>query len=137
MSADIKDWEVAAASDKRLLTYQLYIQVGKAQSIRIGRLGTFRFPAGHYIYTGSARRHLAARVRRHLSTDKKLRWHIDYLLTARTVRVNTVGLSASEECHCHQCTRGEIVVPGFGASDCTSGCGSHLKFLGMDFTRGH
>lgn len=81
------------------------------------------------MYTGSARRHLQARIARHLRRDKPLRWHIDYLLTAPEVRVMAVMQSAEAECALNQRQVGEIVVPGFGATDCRAGCGSHLKRL--------
>ncbi len=126
----MRDWERQAALDARLRTYQLHIVVGRPRILDIGRLGTFRFPAGRYLYTGSARRNLIARVRRHLSRDKKLRWHIDYLLTAHAVKVVEVSLSRDAECLLNQRAAGEIIVPGFGASDCRARCGSHLRFLG-------
>ena len=121
------NWERQARADASLCTYQLHIAIARPRILTIGRLGTFRFPAGRYVYTGSARRNLVARVRRHLSRDKKLRWHIDYLLAARGVRVVDVTLSSDGECAQNRRVVGEIIVPGFGASDCRAHCGSHLK----------
>jgi Uri superfamily endonuclease len=69
------------------VTYQLRILVLHPLRLRVGALGEFDFPAGQYLYTGSARRNLEARIARHLRRDKPLRWHIDYLLTAEGVRV--------------------------------------------------
>ncbi len=123
----MRDWEIQAAGDSTLCTYQLHIVIARPRILSIGRLGIFRFPAGNYLYTGSAKHNLVFRVRRHLSRDKKLRWHIDYLLTAHRVSVVDVGLFREEECLRNQYVEGEIVVPGFGASDCRSHCGSHLK----------
>ncbi len=111
-------------------TYQLRIRVDQALRLAIGRLGEFDFPAGNYVYTGSARRHFEARIARHLRAEKTLRWHIDYLLAAAGVAVTEVVRSQAEECHLNQATAGAIPVPGFGASDCKHGCGSHLKYLG-------
>jgi len=34
------------------------------------------------------------------------------------------------ECLLNQRASGEIIVPGFGASDCRAHCGSHLRYLG-------
>lgn len=96
----------------------------------MGRLGTFDFPAGRYVYTGSAKRYFQARIHRHLRQEKTLRWHIDYLLTAPGVTVTSVQSSSADECGLNQSTGGTVVVPGFGASDCRRGCGSHLKYLG-------
>ncbi|MCM8596002.1 DUF123 domain-containing protein [Accumulibacter sp.] len=111
-------------------TYQLQILLAEPLRIVVGRLGECAFPAGRYVYTGSARRNLAARIARHLRREKTLRWHVDYLLGAPGVTVTGVALSAAGECALNQATRGRIVVPGFGASDCRSGCRSHLKYLG-------
>ena len=110
-------------------TYQLFIEVKAAVRVRVGRLGTFDFPAGRYVYTGSALRNFEARIARHLSTAKKMHWHIDYLLAAAGVHVLEVRRSVKEECAVNRSTRGTIPVPGFGASDCRTGCGSHLKRL--------
>ncbi|MDP2827406.1 MAG: DUF123 domain-containing protein [Sulfuricellaceae bacterium] len=68
-------------------TYQLLIEVANRARVCIGRFGTFCFPAGHYCYTGSARRNFEVRVRRHQSSTKTLRWHIDYLLATPGVRI--------------------------------------------------
>jgi Uri superfamily endonuclease len=110
-------------------TYQLAIDVGRPICIKVGRLGEFRFPAGRYIYTGSARRGLDARVRRHRSQTKRLHWHIDYLLAASGTKITGVTLSHLPECTISRATRGSIVANGFGASDCRAGCGSHLKLV--------
>ena len=111
------------------VTYQLHIEVAGPILLTIGRLGTFDFPAGHYIYTGSARRAFEARIARHLRADKTLRWHIDYLLTAPGVRIVDVVRSTRGECVLNRAVRGSMPVPGFGASDCRRGCGAHLKLV--------
>ncbi|WP_447859125.1 GIY-YIG nuclease family protein [Nitrospira calida] len=111
-------------------TYQLLITLAAPRRIRIGRLGTFHFPAGRYVYTGSARRHLDARLSRHLSRTKTRHWHIDYLLAAPGAWVVGVRRFSEPECARADRTRGRVLVPGFGARDCRAGCGSHLKYLG-------
>ncbi|MDP2964321.1 MAG: GIY-YIG nuclease family protein [Sulfurimicrobium sp.] len=110
-------------------TYQLRIHLARPMRIRIGRLGEFDFPAGGYLYTGSARRGIEARIARHLRQEKTLRWHIDYLLAAEGAAVTAVLRSGLAECALNQSAAGTVLVPGFGASDCRHGCGSHLKFL--------
>jgi len=126
----LDEWEGKANADERLVTYQLHITLRQAKRIRVGRLAEFLFPAGDYLYTGSARRNLPARVHRHLSRQKKLRWHIDYLLMASSAQITAVGLFSETECCCNQRTNGKILLAGFGASDCRAQCGSHLKYLG-------
>lgn len=108
-------------------TYQLEIDVNKAVTLSVGRLGCRTFPKGRYFYTGSAKRNLFPRLMRHLKKEKKLRWHIDYLLTRPEACVKRVLLSQQSECELNQNTRGEIFVSGFGASDCKQRCGGHLK----------
>jgi Uri superfamily endonuclease len=110
--------------------YQLSIRVARAARIRIGCLGEFSFPAGRYVYTGSARRNLEARIARHLRSEKKMRWHIDWLLSAPGVEVVAVRRSTLGECTLNRRAGGQVLVAGFGASDCRAGCGSHLRYLG-------
>jgi Uri superfamily endonuclease len=111
-------------------SYQLLIEVSKPLRCRIGRLGEFAFAAGRYVYTGSAKRNLEARIARHRRTDKVLRWHIDYLLASAGVRVVDVLRSRRSECRLNRAVPGRIACAGFGASDCRAGCGAHLKYLG-------
>jgi Uri superfamily endonuclease len=111
-------------------TYQLTLRVARAVRVRIGRLGEFSFPAGRYVYTGSARRNLEARIARHLRRDKAMHWHIDWLLSAPGVEVVGVRRSRLAECVLNRCAGGRVLVAGFGASDCRMGCGSHLRYLG-------
>jgi len=117
-------------------TYQLLVEVDRPIALVVGRLGRIELPAGRYVYTGSAKRNLEARIARHLRTEKTLRWHIDYLLAAPGVRVVQVKRSRRGECPLNQASRGQVLVPGFGASDCRAGCGSHLKWLGPAATSG-
>ena len=112
-------------------TYQLLLHVERPVQVTVGKLGTYRFARGYYLYTGSAKRNLRARLLRHLSRHKKLRWHIDYLLHAPAVRIVDICLSMQPECMLNQHTSGEISVRHFGSSDCRSGCGSHLKYAGL------
>ena len=116
-------------------SYQLLIDVAQPLRCTIGRLGEFDFPAGRYAYTGSAKRNPDARIARHLRSDKRLHWHIDYLLAAPGVRVVAVERSRRDECALNRAVRGRIVVSGFGASDCRAGCGAHLKYLGTEAAR--
>ncbi len=110
-------------------SYQLLIRVEAPATVRVGALGVHRFDAGWYLYTGSARRSLTARLTRHLRREKKLRWHIDHLLAAPGVTVTGWRTSARSECAWNRAIGGKVVMPGFGASDCRSGCGAHLKRL--------
>lgn len=113
--------------------YQLHLLLRRAARIPVGRLGTFDFPAGRYVYTGSALNGLAARVGRHRRRRKRLHWHIDYLLLhARIQRVTLIPTRERRECALNRETLerpgAQVLAPGFGASDCR--CASHLVYLG-------
>lgn len=115
-------------------SYQLVIKLADKRRIKVGRLGSFVFPAGYYVYTGSAKRGLEARIARHLRRDKKLRWHIDYLLQYATV-VEVKRYPNGGECELNKTLRrlgGEVIVEGFGSSDC--GCETHLLYIGYPQT---
>jgi Uri superfamily endonuclease len=116
--------------------YSLVIKLRRTQTIRVGKLGAAVFPRGTYVYTGSAMNGLAARLRRHCTRTKKLRWHIDYLLAARDARIEKIIVyppARGQECRqnlkisSHPGTT--IILKNFGASDCSSRCASHLVYL--------
>lgn len=106
-------------------TYALLLQLEEPREITVGRLGRFVFPAGYYLYVGSALGPggLEARLARHLARShtsriplqlerrdrgvrpgdlrgkKRLRWHIDYLLEcARLIEVWSVPSGERLEC---------------------------------------
>ncbi|MFQ6113279.1 MAG: DUF123 domain-containing protein [bacterium] len=117
--------------------YQIFIELRSEALLNIGSLGNIHFLAGCYIYTGSAMNRLSARVARHLTSEKSLHWHIDYLLACEFSRIIEIDLFPSQnkrECQLNQMTRRELgaktFAPGFGASDCTNRCLSHLSYLG-------
>lgn len=140
--------------------YILLLELEVSTALRIGALGTFTLPAGRYLYTGSARRGLKARVARHLSPEKTPRWHIDYLTTApRTSPIGAVafpvtltvtlsvalsggdGKGTLSECELNRragvLAGGMAPVPGFGASDCRAGCAAHLWYTGRRLSLHH
>ena len=111
-----------------MITYQLFIRLNENIVIKAGKLGTVNLPKGLYIYTGSAKKNMAARIKRHFSKNKKLHWHIDYLTIQPQAQIEKVLYFSEDECTVSQKTAGAIPVPGFGASDCKRNCISHLKF---------
>lgn len=109
--------------------YQLLISLPRRSSITPGKLGTFQLPRGLYIYTGSARRNLRSRIVRHLGREKRLRWHVDYLLQYGIIRLVLIyPLHLFTECGLNlmalRVLNGEFPIHRFGASDCR--CRSHL-----------
>jgi len=110
-------------------SYQLHIHLEKDSLISVGKLGEFLFPCGLYIYTGSAKKNIDARIQRHYSDNKKKHWHIDYVLLSPHAKITNVFQFKDEECKLNQLIDGKIIAPGFGATDCKSKCGSHFKRL--------
>ena len=112
--------------------YQLLTRLESTQTIQVGRLGTFRFPAGCYVYTGSAMNGLDARIARHLAKTKRFHWHIDYLLERSSIiRYAIKESSCKRECEFNaamlEAPGAEVPVPGFGSSDCV--CVTHLAYF--------
>ena len=110
-------------------SYQLFINVTKEINIKVGKLGRFIFPAGSYVYTGSAKKNIDKRIERHLSKKKNLHWHIDYLLNNDAVQIINTKKSEITECVLNKKTKGTIIIDGFGSSDCNLCCRSHLKYI--------
>jgi len=115
-------------------TYALGLSLDRARLLIVGRLGRFIFPAGYYLYSGSALGPggLPARLARHGRREKHLHWHIDYLLEqARLVETWTTLSARRWECvwarALLQMAGAQIVAPRFGASDCR--CPTHLIYL--------
>lgn len=120
-------------------TYLLLIYVQKKSFINIGALGRIEFQEGYYIYVGSAIGNkgsttLLNRVKRHVdsSSNKKLHWHIDYLLDCEYTYISKIFLLPSiERLECllsselkDSCDK---YIYNFGSSDCT--CESHLFYF--------
>ena len=113
-------------------TYVLLIHVPYQVQLSVGELGKLELKAGYYAYVGSALGGLEKRVEHHLASDKKIHWHIDYLLTRGRV-IDVVQGETKERMEC--AVAGELSkhltsVADFGSSDCA--CPSHL-FYSPDF----
>jgi Uri superfamily endonuclease len=113
--------------------YHLVLHLPIPTALRVGKLGTFGFPAGYYVYTGSAMGGLRARLDRHRRARKKPWWHIDYLLRrAGIVEVVEVPTRRRVECALNRrvlkIEGARVVARGFGASDCR--CEAHLAYFG-------
>uniref|UniRef100_A0A7C4YHT2 GIY-YIG nuclease family protein n=1 Tax=candidate division WOR-3 bacterium TaxID=2052148 RepID=A0A7C4YHT2_UNCW3 len=110
-------------------TYILLIENYKERKIKIGRLGKLYFQKGIYVYIGSGKKNINGRIKRHFSDNKKIFWHIDYLLDRKT-RIKDVWIS-SEEVECRMAKifleEGFSYIKNFGSSDCR--CKSHLFLI--------
>jgi len=113
-------------------TYALVIDLRIGICLRIGKLAIHNFVPGYYVYTGSALGGLSGRLRHHLKLEKRLHWHIDYLL--QEAEITQIWLALGK-CRL-ECIWNAIVndlpeaissISGFGASDCH--CSSHLTYF--------
>ena len=138
LSRDQKDAASGAMVANRLLlgeadagTYILLVRLPEAMPVRVGGLGVFDLQAGYYLYVGSALRGLRSRLARHLRVEKRLHWHIDYLLAAAPV-TEIWAHCGKERYECiwarALAASGELLpsVARFGASDCD--CPTHLFY---------
>ena len=113
---------------KRMGTYVLVITLGSDLTTEVGALGTLSFPAGTYLYAGSALGGLDQRVSRHIRHEKTVKWHIDRL----TVAADSVIAYESCPDYVPECELASMAgdcgmvpsVDGFGCSDCS--CRTHL-----------
>src|SRR5690606_22892899 len=79
--------------------YIMWLRIDAPCRVQIGALGEMAFPAGVYAYVGSAQRSRMPRIRRHLRSDKPLRWHFDYLRSHGSVFAVSLARGAkAEEC---------------------------------------
>lgn len=104
----------------------------KSEKLDIGHLHNMhKYRKGYYVYIGSAMNSLVPRLNRHLSDEKKMHWHIDYLLKSPDCHIQDILFNISEERI--ECDLAESIskdgeeIPGFGCSDCT--CSSHLIYF--------
>ena len=108
--------------------YCLIMRLGVGKEIEAGRRPSVRFPKGYYCYVGSAMGGLEKRISRHLSREKRLRWHIDFFLEHARI-VDVIRIESKERLECALSRKVEALsdcspAKGFGSSDCL--CRSHL-----------
>lgn len=115
--------------------YCLIIQASSDKTIHIGAIGEIRFPAGYYIYVGSALGSGGlSRVSRHIrffrERYRRPKWHIDYLME-QEILIKTVCAETEERLECALAKAvGGSCIPRFGCSDCD--CESHLFYRGTN-----
>jgi len=108
--------------------YQLVVKLEETRVITVGRHGRYSFPAGYYVYTGSAMQGLESRIARHLRKTKRMRWHIDYLVQYGQIIAVKRYCNGLSECKLNGMVEklpgSRIIAQGFGSSDCR--CSTHL-----------
>lgn len=128
--------------DRHLVDTGLYMVLlsNPGGRVGVGAMGTITLDAGWYIYVGSARSGLTARVARHRRRGRKrMHWHIDYLREASRweeaflVREPLAEAPADNREAALAAAVEEIAdgsVPGFGSTD--SPRASHLFYFTSD-----
>jgi Uri superfamily endonuclease len=112
--------------------YILLIRVKNNENILVGKLGDIDFKKGLYVYIGSAQNNLEVRIKRHLRKNKRIFWHVDYLLSHQCTEVLEVWIANGiKECEVAKKLCEEVSlfkgIRNFGSSDCR--CLSHLFYL--------
>lgn len=116
--------------DKRTL-YLILFRCDREAMVKVGALGEVTISPGYYVYAGSAKKNLTARLKRHRKRDKLFRWHIDYL-RPHLVWAGSFHLAEHEgECALVKTfcsvTGATAVQKGLGSSDCR--CEAHFLKL--------
>lgn len=117
-------------------SYALRLALERPVHLAIGRLGSFEFPAGAYLYLGSARGPggLRARLRHHARLHERPHWHLDWLRPYARLTDGWYAQSCADlECAWSQAIAAlpgvKIPASGFGSADCRQGCPAHLLLL--------
>jgi endonuclease-3 len=109
-------------------SYILILKLENDNFIRIGINNKIFFKKGFYLYVGSALNGLEQRINRHLRKNKKIYWHIDYLL--KYARIQYIFYKKNlfkEECRIAQHFFKKFKsIEKFGCGDCN--CKSHLFY---------
>jgi len=117
-------------------SYCIVFDLQDDTKVRVGKKGVHEFPSGVYAYVGSALSGLEQRVARHLRSDKKKKWHIDYLIENGAVMSTIMVPSDRKQTECAIASAllgspgAQVVMQGFGSSDC--GCPTHLVYFGPE-----
>ena len=112
--------------------YCLVLWVPRACRIQLAHRPACDFPPGWYVYTGSAKRRLLSRLRRHVRRSKTVHWHVDRLrpfarISEIWVRPWAPGSECGTNARLRRLPGATIPCRGFGASDCR--CDTHLFHL--------
>ena len=114
--------------------YLLVLENRETFAAQIGKLGNVKFVKGFYVYAGSARKGLSARLARHKRKRKKIHWHIDHLIPQKMQIRKVFPIRRKDAVE--EAIAGELrricdgFVHGFGAGD--SKQDSHLTFFRSD-----
>jgi sugar fermentation stimulation protein A len=116
------DLSYSALAARDAGNYLILLELPNPRRVETGALGTIAFKKGWYVYSGSARKNLSARIGRHLRKEgKKKHWHIDYL-TPHAGRIRALLVMSGRNLECDLAGELERLggkpIAGFGSSDC-------------------
>lgn len=110
--------------------YAIHLHLSSEVKVEVGRLGSFLFEKGDYIYVGSAKRNILARINRHKKEEKVQKWHFDYLRPHGVITKIITYETSIGECQLAEKLRkkseGHFPIKKFGSTDCR--CPSHLIY---------
>jgi Uri superfamily endonuclease len=117
-------------------SYALRLRLAAPTHLAVGCLGQFDFPAGDYLYLGSAcgPGGVRARLLHHTRPVACPHWHLDWLrayaiLAAGWYVIGPGRLECAWSQAFHALPGVSVPAPGFGAADCRLGCPAHLLLL--------
>jgi sugar fermentation stimulation protein A len=121
-------WKVIEKEAQDRGCYLLILRLKRPCILEFGRRENRQnFPAGYYVYVGSAMKNLTQRLERHRRLRKNKFWHIDYLREVSEFQA-AQPIRSSDDLECAVAERMRTIadwaIPGFGASDCA--CPGHL-----------
>lgn len=130
----VKELKIPFSFLKRVLNdrgaYILVIYKNESELVRVGQKEERLFLSGFYVYAGKAKKGLFKRINRHKRKNKKMHWHIDYLLSkAEIVKDFPILTDQNIECSLAESLLkiSDGAIPQFGSSDCQ--CLSHLFYF--------
>ena len=126
-------WERIEIEAKDRGAYLFIVKLENDVEIEVGSLGRLNFEKGFYIYAGSARKNLSARIARHKRLRKNMHWHIDYLRQVADFHA-ALPLRSADDLECELAAAlkelADWEAPSFDSTDCH--CSSHLFHFKKD-----
>ena len=109
--------------------YLLLIKLENNKFLSYGLKNKCNFKKGYYVYIGSGLNSLEKRIERHLNKNKKIFWHIDYLLKhSNIIEIYYIVTNKKIECEIAELLQKNFsYINKFGSSDCN--CNSHLFYV--------
>lgn len=111
--------------------YLILFYVHQSRIIKVGAMGNVYLVPGYYVYAGSAKQNMSARLKRHRTIRKTKRWHLDYLRPALKWQWSMKCRQFDGECalvgQLRQHFNTETVQKKLGSTDCK--CDTHFLKL--------